>query len=53
MLLFSAMLLLGSCSDDDKLETPADADDNFITEFKLTLGDKSYEARIDENNIII
>lgn len=48
MLLFSAMVLLGSCSDDDP-EIPADADDNFITSLTLTVADgTSYTAVIED-----
>ncbi|WP_321480177.1 hypothetical protein [uncultured Bacteroides sp.] len=43
--------LLQSCSDDDK--APADADENFITSATFTIGDKTYEAVINDNIISI
>lgn len=52
MLLFSAMVLLGSCSDDDS-DVPADADDNFITALSLLIDNKTYTATIEEQNITV
>lgn len=52
MLLFSAMVLLGSCSKDDP-EIPADADDNFITELSLSVDNNTYTANIEGQNITV
>lgn len=52
MLLFSAMLLLGSCSKDDP-EIPADADDNFITALSLSVDNNTYTASIEEQDITV
>lgn len=53
MLLFSATLLLGSCSKDDP-EIPADADDNFITSLTLTVADGTcYTAVIEGQTLTV
>lgn len=46
-------LCFAACSEDDGPEIPADADDNFITSFLLTLDDKEYDAKIEGNDITI
>lgn len=46
-------LCLAACSDDNGTEVPADADDNFITSFCLTLGGEEYAATIDGNDITV
>lgn len=52
MLLFPAMVLLGSCSDDDP-EIPADADDNFITALSLSVDNNTYTASIEGQEITV
>ena len=52
MSLFSAMVLLGSCSKDDP-EIPADADDNFITALSLSVDNNTYTANIEGQDITV
>lgn len=52
MLLFPAMVLLGSCSKDDP-EIPADADDNFITALSLSVDNNTYTASIEGQDITV
>lgn len=48
------ILLLSSCSDDDKeLVIPEDADDNFVTSVVMTVNETSYSATIEDNIITI
>ena len=53
MLFFSAIVLLGSCSEDEDLTIPADADDNFITALSLTIDDDTYVATIEGQEITV
>lgn len=53
MLLFSAIVLLGSCSEDEDLTIPADADDNFITALSLTVDGDTYVATIEGQEITV
>lgn len=53
MLFFSAIVLLGSCSEEEDLTIPADADDNFITALSLTIDDDTYVATIEGQEITV
>ena len=47
LLLFIAPFLFLSCSEDNQTpESPADADDNFITSVVMTVASQSYTAEI-------
>ena len=54
LLLFIAPFLFLSCSEDNQTpESPADADDNFITSVVMTVASQSYTAEIIDNIITI
>lgn len=53
MLLFSVIVLLGSCSKDEDLTIPADADDNFITALSLSVDNNTYIATIEGQEITV
>ncbi|MBP1612595.1 MAG: cell wall biosis protein [Bacteroidetes bacterium] len=50
LLIFTGAFYLQSCSDKD---APTDADENFVTSATFTIGGKTYEATIVNNEIII
>ncbi|MCC8186047.1 MAG: hypothetical protein LIP08_00660 [Bacteroides sp.] len=52
LLLFLLALCMQGCSDDKEI-LPDDADDNFITSVKLTVGEDTYTARIENQQITV
>ncbi len=52
LLLFLLTFCLQSCSDDQEI-LPEDADDNFITSVKLTVGADTYTAQIENQEITV
>ena len=54
LLVTVGFLMLAGCSDDDPINPiPEDADDNFITSVVLTVGETSYAAAIEGNDITV